>query len=534
MLRRNSLFLLFFLTSFVIWCSLGQTVEAALTGSISINNGDVYTTSTSVTLYLTAATTDDQEITGYRCSNTPFSKDDSTLPFETPTETKEWALTPSDEQKTVYFQFQVSIWGFWHSNSDVYSDTILLDTTAPTGSISINEGATYTNSTTVTLSLSASDANGISQMTFSTDGSAWSPWEAYATSKAYTLSDGDSSKSVHVKYKDSADLESKPYSDSIVLDTTAPTGSISINEGATYTNSSSVTLSLNYADGGSGVDKVRYSNDAVWDNETWENPTASKAWTLTAGNGAKTVRYQVKDKLVLISPTYSATITLRVRGLTVTSPNGGESWMMGTYQRISWNWTYEGDVETEVEIELLKDGTPNKLISGAPGEDEPCVLYWDIPSVMMPGTDYKIRITGGGLSDESDGNFAIIFAPSPTPNPTATPTPSPEPTPTPTPTTTSTPTPTDSPTPTPSSNPTPTPKPTSTPANTTFGIHNSTLIIVAAIVAATVVLATVVLRLRRKLQPTQKKKDDTDPSSNQPSSPQQPPQPPPLPPPPPP
>lgn len=516
----------------MIWCSLGQTVEAALTGSISINNEDVYTTSTSVTLYLTAATTDDDhEITGYRYSNTPFSKDDSTLPFETPTETKEWTLTSSDGQKTVYFQFQVIDWGFRHLNSDVYSDTILLDTMVPTGSIAINDGAPYTNSTTVTLSLSASDANGISQMTFSTDGSTWSPWEPYATSKTHTLSDGDGSKSVHVKYKDSADLESKPYSDSIILDVTAPIGSIAINDGASYTNSTSVTLSLNCADGGSGVDKVRYSNDDVWDNETWENPTASKAWILTAGNGAKTVRYQVRDKLGLISPTYSDTIELRVRGLTVTTPNGGESWMMGTYQRISWNWTYEGDVETEVEIELLKDGVPNKLISGAPGEDEPCVLYWDVPSLMMPGTDYKIRITGGELSDESDGNFAIIFPPSPTPNPTATPTPSSEPTPTPTPTTTLTPTPTDNPTPTPSSNPTPIP--TSTPANTTFGIRNSTLITVAAIVAATVVIATVVLLRRRNLEPKQKQKDDTDSESNQPPSPQEPPQPPPLPPPPP-
>ncbi|MBI4689738.1 MAG: hypothetical protein HY754_05685 [Nitrospirae bacterium] len=50
-----------------------------------------------------------------------------------------------------------------------YSDTtisvtIASDKTAPTGSISINSGATYTNSTSVTLSLYASDPSGVSQM----------------------------------------------------------------------------------------------------------------------------------------------------------------------------------------------------------------------------------------------------------------------------------------------------------------------------------------------------------------------------------
>lgn len=46
-------------------------------------------------------------------------------------------------------------------------EKIELDTTPPTGTIVINSGATYANSTSVTLTLSCSDTNGCSQMKFS-------------------------------------------------------------------------------------------------------------------------------------------------------------------------------------------------------------------------------------------------------------------------------------------------------------------------------------------------------------------------------
>ena len=45
----------------------------------------------------------------------------------------------------------------------------------------------------------------------------------------------------------------------VTYDTTPPTGSILINGGAAWTNSTAVTLSLTYSDTLSGVDKVRYS-----------------------------------------------------------------------------------------------------------------------------------------------------------------------------------------------------------------------------------------------------------------------------------
>jgi hypothetical protein len=111
--------------------------------------------------------------------------------------------------------------------------------------------------------------------------------------------------------KDLAGIEEFPHKilTDIKLEKSAPVGSIVINNGEASTVSVSVvlTLSLNST---SIVSQVRFSNDGVWDIEIWESPSTSKAWTLTSGDGTKTVYYQIKDNAGLTS-SYSAAITLQ-------------------------------------------------------------------------------------------------------------------------------------------------------------------------------------------------------------------------------
>ena len=99
------------------------------------------------------------------------------------------------------------------------------DTTPPTGTVTINNGAANTNTPNATLTLSATDGSGtVSQMQFSNDGSAYSTPEPYVTTKTWTLSSGDGTKTVHAKFKDAAGNWSTAVTDTIVLDATAPTG----------------------------------------------------------------------------------------------------------------------------------------------------------------------------------------------------------------------------------------------------------------------------------------------------------------------
>ncbi|MDO8446881.1 MAG: hypothetical protein Q7T53_12435, partial [Deltaproteobacteria bacterium] len=95
-----------------------------------------------------------------------------------------------------------------------------------------------------------------------------------------------------------------------ITDTTAPTGSIYINSTAApnNTNSNSVTLYISASDDYSGVSQMCVSDSTTC--TTWETFTTSKAWTLPAGDGTKTVYVWFKDALGNANATpYSGTIT---------------------------------------------------------------------------------------------------------------------------------------------------------------------------------------------------------------------------------
>ncbi len=268
------------------------------TGTISINSLATYVTTTSVTLTLSA--TDANGV-----SQMQFSNDNVTWSTaQTYAATKSWNLTTGDGTKTVYVKFKDNA-GIW---SSVYSDTTILDTIKPTGTISINSLATYVTTTSVTLTLSATDANGVSQMQFSNDNVTWSTAQTYAATKSWNLTTGDGTKTVYVKFKDNAGNWSSVYSDTTILDTIKPTGTISINSGSTYAISFTVTLNLTAADA-NGVSQMQFSND----NVTWSTAQAyatTKSWTLTSGDGTKTVYAKFKDNAGNWSVSYSDTITL--------------------------------------------------------------------------------------------------------------------------------------------------------------------------------------------------------------------------------
>lgn len=106
--------------------------------------------------------------------------------------------------------------------------TLTLDTTAPGGvSVTINDGAVYTTSTTVSLDLATADGNtsgyqmkiwGISTAASEEEAA----WETFATSKSVTLASGDGLKTVYVKIRDDVYNESSAASDTITLNTTVP------------------------------------------------------------------------------------------------------------------------------------------------------------------------------------------------------------------------------------------------------------------------------------------------------------------------
>ncbi len=187
------------------------------------------------------------------------------------------------------------------------------DNIPPKGAILINNNAVYTN--TLITSFSASDnkgGSGLSQMRFSNNNTAWSSPEKFAASKKWTLASGDGKRAVYVKFKDAAGNWSASFSDSIILDITPPSAGISINDSVFYTNSLVVTLKFSCSDSASGMgsgSQMRFSID----NVNWSIAEAyktSKTWTLTNGDGKKTVFAKFKDVAGNWSSPVSAAIIL--------------------------------------------------------------------------------------------------------------------------------------------------------------------------------------------------------------------------------
>jgi len=176
--------------------------------------------------------------------------------------------------------------------------SVVLDSDPPTGTVSINGGDAWTTSLGATLTLNASDTQtGVAQMRFSNDDASWSAWEPYATTKSWTLASGeDGSRSVYVQFMDGVGNPNTntAISDTILYDVNPPTGSVSINSGAAWTNDPAATLTITASDAATGVAEMRISNDAVFLGP-WEAFAASKPWALPPGEGSKTVWLQLKD-----------------------------------------------------------------------------------------------------------------------------------------------------------------------------------------------------------------------------------------------
>jgi hypothetical protein len=89
----------------------------------------------------------------------------------------------------------------------------------------------------------------------------------------------------------------------------------------------------------------------------------------------------------------------------VESPNGGESWLDGSTQTITWSDNLIGNVK----LELYKnDSLYTEIISSAPSTGS---YTWDIPITIEADTAYKVKVTSAedaSVYDYSDNYFEIF------------------------------------------------------------------------------------------------------------------------------
>ncbi|MEJ2196802.1 MAG: Ser-Thr-rich GPI-anchored membrane family protein, partial [Ignavibacteriaceae bacterium] len=143
-----------------------------------------------------------------------------------------------------------------------------------------------------------------------------------------------------------------------------------------------------------------------------EDPDGSKIWDIPYGT---TLGNDYKVKLLYVNDTTVTSISdanfslVDIPQITVTSPNGGESWQSGIQHTITWTDNIPDN--QDVKIDLYKGGVFfTELFAATPADDSKFVTF---PVSTPTGTDYKIRITSldnPAVFDTSDAEFGI-YAP---------------------------------------------------------------------------------------------------------------------------
>lgn len=108
-------------------------------------------------------------------------------------------------------------------------------------------------------------------------------------------------------------------SHSLQVDNTPPTGTLTIEEGLDFTSQPTVTLTLKAEDEWSGVEEMGFTQDGAEQFTPWEEFASLKEWTLTPGEGVKTVGVRFRDGAGNDSSVYTDTIVLDM------TPPGGWS-----------------------------------------------------------------------------------------------------------------------------------------------------------------------------------------------------------------
>jgi hypothetical protein len=106
----------------------------------------------------------------------------------------------------------------------------------------------------------------------------------------------------------------------------------------------------------------------------------------------------------------SSTVTVPYMPISVTSPNGGESW--SAEGQVNITWSYWGSAGSKVKIELVKGSSTVATIASSVsiGSNGTGSCPWTVPTTLVSGSDYKVRVTStsnSSLTAMSQGAFTI-------------------------------------------------------------------------------------------------------------------------------
>lgn len=299
-------------------------------------------------------------------------------------------------------------WGAWS-----FRNNVRIDTTVPAiGSVSPQQyvtGSFRAWAYSVTDSGNASGVNRVEFFAYRPDGSLFSSGVATkngSTSDYYAdiVPDVDGNWRIGFVAIDNAGNSSTMTNAYAYRDTTVPTGSVTIEGGATSTTSNAVTLNIAWSEGGSGINGMMISNDSGFAGAVWETAAVSKVWTLSGGSGQRTVYIKFRDLSGNVSLVYSDSILINNAPTAPTnlSPGGINSStpdiVTTLTPRLSWQFNdLDGGAQYAFRVMIYNAG--GTLLHDS-GKVVSANNYFDVPGAVLAWTtQYYWNVTAWDPSD---------------------------------------------------------------------------------------------------------------------------------------
>ena len=197
----------------------------------------------------------------------------------------------------------------------------------------------------------------VTQMRFSNNGTSFSAAEAFAPTKTWTLSSGAGTKTVYAQFRDAAGNWSTAVTDTIVLDTTAPTIS-----GRTATNITGSSAQITWTTNEPATSRVEYGLTTAYGSSTTLDPTLVTAHSvaLTGLAPNTTYNYRVRSIDAAGNERVSANSTFKTAAAADTVPPSTPTGLTATAvsaTQINLSWNPSTDNVGVTGYQIFRNGT---------------------------------------------------------------------------------------------------------------------------------------------------------------------------------
>ncbi len=369
----------------------------AVTG-LAINNGAATTTTRAVTLNNTCSNAPYEYIASERSD---FSGSAGWLPYST---APSFPLSPGNGGKPVFFKVRNAV-----GESAAVSDGIkLVESGIPlVETFAINNGAEITTSRTVTLNNTCSNAEPTEYMASERSDFAGAAWLPYSTAPSFELYAGDGYKIVYFKVRNALG-ETVPSINAITLTTPPVVLTFAINDGTATTTSGTVTLNNSFAN---SPTQYMASESSSFAGASWQSYSTAPSFTLSIGNGTKTVYLKVRNAGGESAPASDA-ITLTVPPPTAAemTPNSGLNTGLVSITNLAGTGFLSG-----ASVNLSKAGLPDIAATGVTVVSPVKITCtFDLTGAFLGARDVVVTNPDGQTGSLTDG-FTVKPLCGPTP-----------------------------------------------------------------------------------------------------------------------